>query len=208
MQAMDRDEVIQWRKAERLRLISERLPTSGDLRRHHADQIAASLDEVIGGVHGRVISAYWPCRGEPDLRGFMAGVLDRGGRCALPVVRERGKPLVFRLWSPGEPLAKGVWNIPVPASTEEVVPDVVIAPVVGFDRACYRLGYGGDFFDLTLATMTNSPLKLAVGYGQQALLTIHPQSNDIPMDMVITEEGARFPERAHFWRWQRISGRS
>jgi len=169
MQATDRDEVIQWRKAERQRLISERLAISGDIRRHHADQIAASLDEVIGGVHGRVISAYWPFRGEPDLRGFMARVLDRGGRCALPVVRERGKPLVFRLWSPGEPLAKDVWNIPVPASTEEVVPDVVIAPVVGFDRACYRLGYGGGFFDLTLATMKNSPLKLGVGYRQQAL---------------------------------------
>ena len=62
--------------------------------------------------------------------------------------------------------------------------------VVGFDRACYRLGYGGGFFDLTLATMKNSPLKLGVGYRQQALPTIHPQPNDIPMDMVITEEGA------------------
>ena len=127
----------------------------------------------------------------------MVGVLDRGGRCALPVVVERGKPLVFRPCSAGEPLAKGVWNIPVPATTEEVLPDVVIAPVVGFDRACYRLGYGGGFFDLTLATMKNSPLKLGVGYGQQALMTIYPQPNDIPMDMVITEEGACFPERAH-----------
>jgi len=97
---------------------------------------------------------------------------------------------VFRPWSPGEALAKGVWNIKVPATAEEVVPNVVIAPVVGFDRACYRLGYGGGFFDLTLATMKNSPLKLGVGYRQQALLTIHPQPNDIPMDMVITEEGA------------------
>jgi len=70
----------------------------------------------------------------------------------------------------------------------------VIAPVVGFDQACYRLGYGGGFFDLTLAAMKNSPLKLGVGYRQRALLTIHPQPNDIPMDMVITEEGARFPE--------------
>jgi 5,10-methenyltetrahydrofolate synthetase len=191
---MDRDEVIQWRKAERQRLIAERLAIPSDIRRHHADHITASLEEVIGEVHGQVISAYWPFRGEPDLRGFMADVLDRGGRCALPVVRERGKPLVFRPWSPGEPLAKGVWNIPVPASTEEVVPDVVIAPVVGFDRACYRLGYGGGFFDLTLATMKNSPLKLGVGYRQQWLLTIHPQPTDIPMDMVITEEGAWFPK--------------
>jgi 5-formyltetrahydrofolate cyclo-ligase len=63
----------------------------------------------------------------------------------------------------------------VPVATEEIVPDVVIAPVVGFDRACFRLGYGGGFFDLTLATMKNSPLKLGIGYRQQALLKIHPQ---------------------------------
>jgi 5-formyltetrahydrofolate cyclo-ligase len=194
MSAMDREEVIQWRKAERQRLIAERLAMNSDVRRRHADQIAASLDEVIGEVDRRVISAYWPFRGEPDLRGFIGRVWSRGGRCALPVVVGRGKPLVFRPWSPGESLAKGVWNIPVPSTIEEVVPDIVIAPVVGFDRDCYRLGYGGGFFDLTLATMTNSPLKVGVGYRQQALLTIHPQPNDVPMDMVITEEGARFPE--------------
>jgi len=156
MQVMDRAEVIQWRKAERQRLIAERLAVPGDIRRHYADQIAVSLDELIGEVHGREIGAYWPFRGEPDLRGFMARVSNRGGRCALPVVIERGKPPVFRPWSPGEPLAKGVWNIKVPATAEEVVPNVVIAPVVGFDRACYRLGYGGGFFDLTLATMKNA----------------------------------------------------
>jgi 5-formyltetrahydrofolate cyclo-ligase len=124
----------------------------------------------------------------------MAGVRDRGGRCALPAVVARGKPLVFRPWNLGEPLAKGVWNIPVPATTEHVVPDIVIAPVVGFDRACYRLGYGGGFFDRTLATMKNAPRKLGVGFQQQALPTIHPQPNDVPMDMIITEERAWLPE--------------
>ena len=191
---MDRAEVMQWRKAERQRLIGERLAMSSDLRRRHADQIGARLEEVVGKVQGVIVSAYWPFRGEPDLRGFMAGVCDRGGRCALPVVAERGKPLVFRPWSPGELLAKGVWNIPVPATNEEVVPNVVIVPVVGFDRACYRLGYGGGFFDRTFAAMKNSPRKLGVGYRQQAILTIHPQPNDIPMDMIVTEEGASFPE--------------
>jgi len=194
MQLMDRTEVMQWRKAERQRLIAERLAIPGDTRKRYADQIAVILDEVTGEIHGRIIGTYWPFRGEPDLRSFMERVSNRGGRCALPVVIERGKPLVFRPWGPREALTKGVWNIPVPATTEEVVPDIVIAPVVGFDRACYRLGYGGGFFDLTLATMNNSPAKLGVGYQQQALLTIHPQPNDIPMDMVITEEGACFPE--------------
>ena len=76
----------------------------------------------------------------------------------------------------------------------------MIAPVVGFDQACYRLGYGGGFFDLTLAAMKNSPLKLGVGYRQQALLTIHPQPNDIPMDMVIGRSA--FPGMSTFWKRQ------
>jgi len=104
---MDRDEVMRWRKAERQRLIADRLAIPGDIRKRYADQIAAELDEAIGEVHGRVMSVYWPFRGEPDLRGFMDRVTSRGGRCALPMVMERGKPLVFRPWSPGEPLAKG-----------------------------------------------------------------------------------------------------
>jgi len=60
------------------------------------DQIAANLEEVIGEVYGLIVSAYWPFRGEPDLRGFMDRVWSRAGRCALPVVLERGKPLIFR----------------------------------------------------------------------------------------------------------------
>jgi 5,10-methenyltetrahydrofolate synthetase len=191
---MDRAEVMGWRKAERKKLICKRLATPSDIRRHHDHQIVANLEEVIPNTQGLTISAYWPFRGEPDLRKFMTSVSARGGRCALPVVLEQGKPLIFRPWSAGEPLANGVWNIPVPATTAEVVPDIVIAPVVGFDRACYRLGYGGGFFDRTLATMKNFPRKLGVGYRQQALLTIYPQPNDIPMDMIITEQGAWLPD--------------
>ena len=191
---MDRAEVMQWRKAERQRLIGERLAINSDVRRLHDKQIAVNLEEIIGELEGLIVSAYWPFRGEPDLRRFMAEVSDRGGQCALPAVVEPRKPLVFRPWRSGEPLIRGVWNIPVPVTPEEVVPDIVIAPIVGFDRACYRLGYGGGFYDRTFATMKKSPRKLGVGYRQQALLTIHPQPNDIPLDMLITEEGAYFPE--------------
>src|ERR1051325_1385760 len=107
---MDRAELMQWRKAERQRLIAERLAIPGDTRRRYSDQIAASLDAAIGEMQGRIIGAYWPFRGEPDLRSFMERVSNRGGRCALPVVIERGKPLVFRPWGAREPLTKGVWN--------------------------------------------------------------------------------------------------
>ena len=142
---MDHAGVMQWRRAERQRLIAERLAMSSGVRKRYTGQIATTLKEIIGDVRGQIVSAYWPFRGEPDLRRFMAEVSDRGGQCALPVVVEPHKPLVFRPWRSGEPLIRGVWNIPVPVTPEEVVPDIVIAPIVGFDRACYRLGYGGGF---------------------------------------------------------------
>jgi 5,10-methenyltetrahydrofolate synthetase len=185
-----RANVMRWRKAERERLIKERLAIPSAIRRRHAEQIAANLEEAIGDVEGRIVSAYWPFRGEPDLRAFLRRIAARGGGTALPVVVTRGQPLVFRAWAPGEALKPGVWSIPVPtADAEVVVPDVVIAPLVGFDPACYRLGYGGGFFDRTLAAAPNTPRVFGVGYAQAALATIHPLPHDIPMHTVVTENG-------------------
>lgn len=187
-------DVTGWRKAERQRLIAERLAMKGELRRRYAGRIAEILEDAIGEADGLVVSAYWPFRGEPDLRGFMERMTSRGARCALPVVVEKGRPLVFRAWTPGDPLANGVWNIPVPANGDEVLPDVVIAPVVGFDDGCFRLGNGGGFFDRTLAVMQRKPRTFGVGYAQAAIRTIYPQPHDIPMDAIVTEAGIVFHE--------------
>ena len=182
-------DVMRWRKPERQRLIAERLAIAAERRRDHAEAIARGLDRVVGDVAGRTISAYWPFRGEPDLRPWLRRVAGRGARCALPVVVERGRPLVFRAWRHGDPMARGVWNILVPAEGEEVVPDIVVAPLVGFDRHCYRLGYGGGFFDRTLAALQRegTPQIVGVGYAQAAIPTIHPQPHDIPMNTIVTE---------------------
>jgi 5,10-methenyltetrahydrofolate synthetase len=184
-------EVARWRKAERARLIEERLAIPADARAAMADEIASRLDAAIGAVAGRTVSLYWPFRGEPDLRGWLAGVNTRGGATALPVVIGKAAPLVFRRYAPGDRLEKGVWNIPVPAAGEALVPDVVIAPIVGIDGANYRLGYGGGFFDRTLASLPRKPLVIGVGYAMQRIATIHPQPHDIPMDVVITEATER-----------------
>jgi 5,10-methenyltetrahydrofolate synthetase len=185
---LDKD-VVRWRKAERARLIEERLAVPADIRAGHAQRIAEFLDEVIGDVSGLTVSAYWPFRGEPDLRFWLGRVLLRGGKSALPVVIARRRPLVFRLWKSGDPLEKGLWNIPVPADGEETIPDIVIAPVVGFDKASYRLGYGGGFFDRTLAALPKRQKVIGVGYGQANIPTIYPQTHDIPMDLIVTECG-------------------
>jgi hypothetical protein len=80
-----------------------------------------------------VVSLYWPFRGELDLREWRAGVIERGVRVALPVVVAKAHPLIFREWRPGCRIERGVWNIPAPADGEVLTPDVVLAPLVGFD---------------------------------------------------------------------------
>ncbi len=180
-------EISKWRRAERERLINERLALAPEERQVRSGRIASMLDLTIGKFSGRIVGTYWPFRGEPDLRNWGIRVIERGGRIALPVVIRKGWPLEYRIWTPGDPLERGVWNILVPSRGPAVQPDVVIAPVVGFDEAHYRLGYGGGFFDRTLAAMPRKPLTIGVGYAQTRIPTIYPQSHDIPMDVVVTD---------------------
>lgn len=182
-------DVQAWRKAERARLIEARLAVGARTRKAWGAMIADHLEQAIGDPAGLRVSAYWPFRGEPDLRPLLERLAQRGARTALPVVVGRGRPLVFRAWRQGERLERGAWGIPVPAAGAELVPDVVISPVVGFDPSGFRLGYGGGFFDRTLAAMDGRPRVFGVGYGVAAIATIHPQPHDIPMDAIITEEG-------------------
>ncbi len=180
-------EVSKWRRAERERLINERLALAPEERQVRSGRIASMLDLTIGKFSGRIVGTYWPFRGEPDLRNWGIRVIERGGRIALPVVIRKGWPLEYRIWTPGDPLERGVWNILVPSRGPAVQPDIVIAPVVGFDEAHYRLGYGGGFFDRTLAAMPRKPLTIGVGYAQTRMPTIYPQSHDVPMDVVVTD---------------------
>lgn len=181
-------DVARWRKAERQRLIEKRLAVDVEERTIKSERIASRLDLTIGKVSGRIVSTYWPFRGEPDLRNWAIRVIERGGRIALPVVIKKGWPLEFRTWRPGDPLERGVWNILVPSRGPSVLPNVVIAPVVGFDGANYRLGYGGGFFDRTLAAMPKRPFVVGVGYAGSRIPTIYPQPHDILMDVIVTDE--------------------
>lgn len=178
-----------WRTVERERLIALRLAIPAGERRRLSDRIARELDRLLENLSGKVVAAYLPFRGEPDLRFWIEGLSLRGATAALPVVVAPRSPLEFRTWSRGEPLRPGVWNIPVPAGGTVVTPDVVIAPVVGYDAACYRLGHGGGFYDRTLAALPHCPRILGVGYERLALRTIYPQSYDVPMDAIVTEAG-------------------
>lgn len=182
-------DVARWRKVERERLIAMRQALAADFRAAQALAIARELDGLLPGG-APIVSLYWPIRGEPDLRPWMHALSERGVRVALPVVVAHGQPLQFREWRPNARLARGVWNIPYPADGAVVTPDVAVAPLVGFDRACYRLGYGGGFFDRTLASLEPRALAIGVGYPQTELKTIFPQPHDVPMDWIVTAAAA------------------
>jgi 5,10-methenyltetrahydrofolate synthetase len=173
-------------------LIDERKSLPSAQREEFTCLITASLDRVIADAAGKYISVFWPFLGEPDLRGWMGAVAARDATCLLPVVVGKGEPLVFRSWKMGERLERGVLNIPVPAEGKEMTPDIVIAPLVGFDSNCFRLGYGGGYFDRTLAHLGRKPLTIGVGFQSQKIKTIHPLAHDIPMDVIVTDTGVRY----------------
>lgn len=181
------DDLPSWRRSQRDRLIADRLGLGVAIRSLYARQIVERLNRFLPDLTGRTVSGYWPFKGEPDLRPWLTSLTMRRARGALPVIAEKNKALCFRLWRAGDALEKGIWNIPHPMSGAEVDPDIVIAPLVGFDRAGYRLGYGGGYFDRTLAAAPRRPRIIGVGYGQSSLETIHPQPHDIPMDVIVTE---------------------
>jgi 5-formyltetrahydrofolate cyclo-ligase len=181
-----------WRKATREVLIAARLAIPASERKQKADDVADVLDGLIDFGSSPTISLYWPFRGELNLRDWMRKAHDRGARIALPIVVAKSQPLVFREWTPECKMEPGIWNIPVPTNTAIVTPTVVISPLVGYDPDCFRLGYGGGFFDRTLATLPPATYVIGVGLPCAAIPSIHPQPHDIPMDVIVTGNEAVF----------------
>lgn len=184
-------DVARWRKAERDRLVAARQAMPPALHRACTAAIAERLDHLLGDVQGRTISVYWPMRAEPDLRPWMLSLHRRGAICGLPVVVGRDEPMTFRRWAPGMPLVAGIWKIPVPAADDRVIPDVVLAPVVGFDEGCFRLGYGGGYFDRTLAAIDTPLVAIGVAFEMMRLADVFAQPHDMPMQVIVTESRVR-----------------
>jgi 5-formyltetrahydrofolate cyclo-ligase len=156
-------------------------------RRLWGQRIEERLRTLLQKRPGIVVGVYWPFQAEFDPRPLIDWLIAAGLAAALPAVVDKKGPLEYRAWRPGEKLVDGVWNIPVPEKRQIVVPQAVLAPLVGFDRDCYRLGYGGGYFDRTLAALAPRPLAIGVGFEMSRLETIYPQDFDIPMDVIVTE---------------------
>ncbi|SEN52210.1 5-formyltetrahydrofolate cyclo-ligase [Roseovarius tolerans] len=187
-------DVARWRRDTRGQLrtardtlrVAERDTISHALQTH----LRTLLTQRFGSVRGRIISFYWPIKAEPDLRPLMAALHEEGAVIALPLVEQKAAPLVFRHWTPQTRMQRGDWNIPVPPpEADRLTPAITLAPLVGWDDDGYRLGYGGGYFDRTLAAVSPRPFTIGIGYQAARLTTIHPQPHDIPLDLILTEAG-------------------
>lgn len=194
-------DVARWRKSERTRLrrlrndltVVERNTWSKALMKN----IRSILADRLECRSGQTLSAYWPINGEADLRSLMGELHAAGIIVALPVVETRAAPLIFRRWTPGTRLIRGVWNIPVPApDAESVVPQIALAPTLGWDGNCYRLGYGGGYFDRTLGVLSPRPFTIGIGLQAARLATIYPQPHDVALNAILTEDGLQSTREA------------
>lgn len=140
-----------------------------------------------------VVSAFWPIKEEIDIRPLMIELFNAGCQMALPVVQGRGKPLLFRAWRPGDPLEAGVFGTLQPSARRELVePDALIVPLLACDQEGWRLGYGGGFYDRTLAGLRARRKVTAVGVGFDAQLVpeVPHGPDDQRLDWLLTDKRA------------------
>ena len=180
-----------WRRALRREMVARRAAL-GD-GEHAALSVRIVAHALAALPRPRVAAFCWPIKHEPDVRALLATWRATGVHAALPVVVAENTPLRFREWTPESPLEADRYGIPTPAAGAWLEPDLILLPLNGFDGAGYRLGYGGGYFDRTLAALTPRPLAVGVGFELNRVDSIRPQAHDQRLDWIVTENGAFRP---------------
>lgn len=142
---------------------------------------------------GTTVAGYFPIRSEIDPRPLMRQLAAVGARLALPVVAGRGQPLTMRLWEFGAPLVAGIWGIRTPHEEAPAVePDILLVPLLAFDRRGHRLGYGAGYYDMTLAALrARKPVTaVGVGFAAQEVPEVPVTPRDARLDLMLTEMDA------------------
>lgn len=145
-----------------------------------------------------IVSGYWPIRDEPDIRRLLRGLHEEGVVCALPIVKERHKPLQFRRWRPGDVLEQRPFGLSEPsADAPIVIPRLVLTPLLAIDPRGNRLGYGGGYYDRTLGELRQAGPVTAVGicFDAQRIADVPHDERDQPLDWIVTEKGVYRAER-------------
>lgn len=181
----------------RARLLEARLLAAREPAREKA--LKRRLFEMLERYEPACVGFYWPVRGEVDARDVIATWLALKGHrmAALPVIRHRHAPLEFHAWAPDTPMREGHHKIPEPASNRVVIPDLLLVPCVGFDDDGYRLGYGGGYYDRTLAAWPGESRPVTVGIAYESCRTsaFVREAHDIPLDTIVTD-AACYPATA------------
>ncbi|MGZ9074658.1 MAG: 5-formyltetrahydrofolate cyclo-ligase [Burkholderiaceae bacterium] len=173
------------RKLQRAQLLEMRAALG------HRQKLEAALQQRVAdwllsaGVHA--LGFYFPIRGEPDLRTVVSTWLASDTRhvAALPVIVAR--TLQFHAWTSDAPMQTSAFGIPVPAQGRVVQPECLLIPCVGFDQHRFRIGFGGGYYDRTLAELVPFPLVVGIAFEASRLASIDPQPHDVRMDVIITD---------------------
>ncbi|MBV8210830.1 MAG: 5-formyltetrahydrofolate cyclo-ligase [Burkholderiaceae bacterium] len=174
----------QWRRD--LRAAREALTD----RPERAVHLVERVEQWLRDRHASRLGFFWATRAEPDLSGVVERWLKAGPArvAALPVME--GEFLRFAPWSPGTALIKGPFDVWIPDTDQRIDPQLLLIPCVGIDRNRYRLGYGGGYYDRTLAVMSPRPITAGVGFDCARIETIDPKPHDLQLDVAFTESGS------------------
>ena len=188
-------DLAQWRKDQRATLLARRLAAAPAARAEWSRAINAHLEQGFPSLRRMVVGYCWPYKGEFDARSLVRKLREPGlqGRPSFRG-RQAATPAVSRMVA-GRRHEAGVLSLPVPDGTPVLVPDAALIPCVGFSEEGGRLGYGGGYFDRTLAALSPQPLKIGVAFEGSRMLTIYPQPYDILMDFIVTEAGIHAVEK-------------
>lgn len=180
-----------WRQAMRREMVIRRSSLAPDEHAGLSARIVAHLRQAF--APPRVAAFCWPIKHEPDVRAVVEYWRGFGCAIALPVVVDPASPLAFRAWQAEAQLAPDRYGIPTPTDGPWLTPELILLPLNGFDAAGYRLGYGGGYFDRTLAALAPRPLAVGVGFEINRLATIRPELHDQCLDWIVTEAGVFKP---------------
>ncbi|MEG3001277.1 MAG: 5-formyltetrahydrofolate cyclo-ligase [Comamonas sp.] len=185
--------------ALRRRLVEQR--RNMEDRLHRSDLLQQVMRIWLVDRPDAVIGAYWPIKGEFDPLPILhrwkedGELLDKPQRrrIGLPVINKEHKTLTFHVWYPGCPMEEDAYGIPKPKDTEVIQPTLLFVPCVGYGTGGYRLGYGGGFYDRTLATLQPKPFTVGLGFREAYVDDFEPEAHDQPLDAILNDNGVVWP---------------
>ncbi|MBT9460801.1 MAG: 5-formyltetrahydrofolate cyclo-ligase [Rugosibacter sp.] len=181
--------------AARAALLPEEYAQRAQSLEQHLILFLANYPQTHPAISLPMIAFCTAIKNEFDAQPLVTRLLQQGWKAAMPVVTAPDTAMIFRAWQPGIPMSQDRYGIPIPATGEAVTPDIVLLPLVAFDAMGYRLGYGGGFFDRTLATLVPCPMAIGVGFELARVPSILPQAHDESLDAIVTESGVMQFER-------------